>query len=149
MKSMIIWWRNTFICFSQHVSPRTLPNPIQLLGAYEAIVRKHILKCQKKWKINFACTSSYSIFAHKFSRKMNIFMSLIKKANFDVSIWLFMGYFLSFYRGHIKCLFLQKTVYEHRMSGSTCGIYYYIFLHLFSGFFIIGSYKPRSQNTTS
>jgi hypothetical protein len=80
-----------------HVSWISTGYPFRLTGANEPMIEKHILKCQKNWNKNFACTSWHIMFVHKFSEEKNIFYVLYKKTNLCMNISLFTGHIFIFF----------------------------------------------------
>jgi hypothetical protein len=105
------------------------------LSLYRPIVGKHFQNVEK-WKeksyVHLDILCSHSSFR---------FCVPCKKINVDASTWLFMGHYLSFYRGHIK-YFFSKNLRANIISGST---HEFIYNFLYFNFFIIGIYRLESQ----
>jgi hypothetical protein len=67
------------------------------------------------------------MFTLEFLGEKNIFLCPYEKTKFDSSIWLFIWYFLYFLPRPYEMFFFRKLVCEHRISGSTCKIYFWFF----------------------
>jgi hypothetical protein len=89
-----------------------------------------------------------------FLGKWNFLVSHVKKTNIYAPTWLFTRHVLSFLHRPHKIFFLPKNLCASIECWDVHSkIYFRIFCHfwkfVFNAFFIIGSYAPMSQNTTS
>jgi hypothetical protein len=116
--------------------------------------KKHISKCQKNRNKNSTCTSWHVMFVHKFLEEKNIFYVLYKKR--QIYVWTYhysWDIFLSFLLMPHKIFFVVKNLCANiEYPDWHAKFIFRIFWHLkfvFYAFFIIGSYTPESQNTSS
>jgi hypothetical protein len=116
--------------------------------------RKTYFKMSKNLEQKFCIHIRTYYVRTQFFQKKTFFVSRIKKTILCMNIWLFMGQIFVFFTvATWNVLFCQKLVYEHRMSLPTLrnlfSNFFDILKFIFYAFFIIGSYTPESQNTSS